>query len=184
MKLSSRVAAAAPGCVCAYAERSTWIPACPVVAMLLSTPRTLIDLECSYEVRSRSPLRGEVWWWLLAGAHLQLASAHVVVVAVTLIFDFKSFWRHRAPTLSKAARFLSHLRQNSEAVSLGPHTCATTPHPGHRSVMWAHTYVFGAVVLSAGLQRSKWGSSQLPAPLHYQFLNLQHSHVLKKDLVL
>lgn len=58
----------------------------------------------------------------------------VAVVAVTLIFDFKSSWRHGAQTLFKAAHFLAHLRQNSEEMSLGPHTCAGTAHPTHRSV--------------------------------------------------
>lgn len=132
---------AAPGCVCMYAERNTWILRvlqCPWSSALPG--HLLIDLDCSYGLRSRTPLRGEVWWWFLARPHLQPPSAHGVV-AITLIFDFKSSWRHRAQTLFKAAYFLAHLRQNSEAVSLGLHTCAATPHSGPRSVSDVSTLI-------------------------------------------
>lgn len=111
--------------------------------------RLVIDLDWSYGLRSRTPLRAEVWWWLLAEPHLQPPSARVAVVGITLIFDFKSFWRHKSSDIvqdhSFSASSQAKLRSN---VIMSTHMCS---HPTSRTQECdgsAHTRVWSSDAVS------------------------------------
>lgn len=111
--------------------------------------RLVIDLDWSYGPRSGTPLRAEVWWWLLTEPHLQPPSVHVAVVGISSFFDFKSSWRHKSSDIvqdrSFSASSQAKLRSN---VIMSTHMCS---HPTSRTQERggsAHTRVWSSNAVS------------------------------------
>lgn len=166
-----------------YADSSTWLLACPAAAAVLGALRTFVNW---FRQQWRSKEREPTWRRFGGGSWVASACSHSRHVVLSLGFLILSPGGGRE--MRSCLRPLLIFLISGKTLSVGNatrrvHVCT---HP----IVWTqerdantHIYVWSSDAVN-WLSESKVSSSQLPSPPRSWFFNLQHSHTLKKDLVL